>query len=219
MQLSAANCRQMLLNAKMTQTRPFFGGAKNRIFFWKKHYVRKSSQKASRITPLLRRNSTKFTTGWALFVVHVIQFSCMLKKTAFFSKKNDPKRHPETMQKASHIFKVQQCHFPNHILRTFHSDPRLRSMSNYFSFFCFASRRILALTCPGHINRVPNCGEMLPSFKTQSPNFFTNSLHLALKLASLEAYSELWAWPNLLPAVPRASSKQKTLIFFYTLSY
>jgi len=89
------------------------------------------------------------------------------------------------MQKASHIFKVQQCHFPNHILRTFHSDPRLRSMSNYFSFFCFASRRKLALPCPGHINRVPNCGEMLPSFKTQSHNFFTNSLHLALKLACL----------------------------------
>ena len=92
------------------------------------------------------------------------------------------------MQKASHIFKVQQCHFPNHILRTFHSDPRMRSMSNYFSFFCFASRRILALTCPGHINRVPNCGEMLMSFKTQSLNFFTNSLHIALKLACLEAW-------------------------------
>ena len=117
-------------------------------------------------------------------MVYVIQFSCMLKKQRF-SKKNDPKRHPETMQKASHIFKVQQCHFPNHILRTFHSDPRLRSMSNYFSFFCFASRRKLALPCPGHINRVPNCGEMVPSFKTQSHNFFSNSLHLALKLACL----------------------------------
>ena len=136
-------------------------------------------------TPLFRQNSTKFTPGLALFVVYVIQFSCMLKKTAFFSKKMIPKGIPKQCKKLPTSSKCSNAIFQIIFYGHFTRILACAACPIIFRFFCFASRRILALTCPGHINRVPNCGEMLPSFKTQSHNFFTNSLHLALKLACL----------------------------------
>ena len=64
--------------------------------------------------------------NWALFVACLMYFSCFLaipcsENSVLLEKKNWSQKASQNMQKASHIIKLPQCPFPNHIFTAVHT--------------------------------------------------------------------------------------------------
>ena len=73
-----------------------------------------------------RQNWTNYTPIWAHFVACMMEFSCILvipcsENSVFLERKNWSQKASQNMQKASHIIKLPQCPFPNHIFTAVHT--------------------------------------------------------------------------------------------------
>ena len=103
------------------------GGAKSEFFFEKKIMFGNDPKRLPASSkPLFRQNWTNYTPIWAHFVACMMEFSCILaipcsENSVFLEKKNWSQKASQNMQKASHIIKVPQCPFPNHIFTAAHT--------------------------------------------------------------------------------------------------